>query len=300
MKLASIARIAAFDFGESIRSRKALALLGLYLAGSLAATGVFIRVLQSIENTAAETLQVAATERPGAMTEEVLRNERLLSILIDLVGDESLARAVVELPPMALFYGWLAFTFIPLLVTLTSCDAIASEVATGSCRFALFRVDRHSWAAGKLLGQAALMIVGILSGALGAWTLAFFFMNDADPAGTLVWLLRFSGRAAVYGFAYLGMTLGLSQVTQSVNFARGLGLLGLFFLGLGGNILESDWSTTKLLGTNLTIVQLFPQGHDLDLWRPAFTERLPGVTMLLALGLLYFVVGHLVFARRDA
>src|SRR5207249_9538108 len=36
--------VALFDFGESIRSRKAIALLVLYIAGAIAATAGFIKV----------------------------------------------------------------------------------------------------------------------------------------------------------------------------------------------------------------------------------------------------------------
>ena len=40
---------------------------------------------------------------------------------------EGLAASLVRVPPLALLYGWLAFTFVPVLAVLTSADAIAAE-----------------------------------------------------------------------------------------------------------------------------------------------------------------------------
>lgn len=296
----TIAIVGWFDFLESIRSKKAIALLVLYLAGSLAATGVFVRVLHAIESTVADTLKVSRTERAGAMTEEVMRSEQLLDTLDELVGDRALAKTLVSMPPLALFYGWLALTFIPLLVTLTSGDSVSSDVSSGSVRFALFRSDRLSWALGKLLGQMLLMTSGIFAGALGAWIIGWIFLSGFHAIDTAWWLLRFSGRAWFYGFAYLGVAMGCSLVTRSVNVSRGLSLFMLFVFGLVGNLLETRWIRKDILGSIAdTLVQLFPQGHDLDLWRPELADRMPALVMLPALGLLYFALGYARFARRD-
>lgn len=294
--LRTIVVVASFDFLESLRSRKAIALLVLYLAGALAATGIFVRVLRAVESAAADALRVAKTESAGAMTSELFRNERFLEVLTELIGDRELATVLSSMPPLALFYAWLALTFIPLLVTLTAGDSIAYEVSTGSCRFALFRTDRLSWAIGKLAGQAMLMTVGIAVGALGAFALGLAYLADVQPGPTALWLARYSVRAWFYGFAYLGLAMGASQLTRSVNVARGLALLALFGVGLGGNVLESwDRVPDVLAG----MVVLFPQGHDLDLWRPALLDRLPALAMLSALGILYFAAGAVRFARRD-
>ena len=43
----------------------------------------------------------------------------------------------------------------------TSADTIAGDVQSGAVRFSLFRVDRLSWAAGKLVGQTCLMAMGV-------------------------------------------------------------------------------------------------------------------------------------------
>ena len=298
--LVTVLRIASFDFLESIRSRRALALLVLYVAGSIAATAMFVRFVVAFENTAASVLSVGQTGSAGAMTEEMMQTENMYLFFKDLVGDDALARALMRIPPLAMFYGWLALTFIPLLVTFTSGDSVAAEVASGSVRFALFRVDRLSWAVGKLLGQTLLMCVGILVGAAASLATSSLLMTNSHIGLTAIWLLRFSGRAAIYGFAYLGLVVGCSLVAKSLNGARAGALIGLFAVGVGGNLLEGEWTTTRFPVLAPTLSNIFPQGHDLDLWRITFTDRLPGIVMLLALGLAYFTAGYATFARRDA
>ena len=297
--LVTVAKIAAFDFFESVRSRRALALLVLYVAGSIAATAMFVKFVMVFETTAASVLSVGQTDSAGAMTEELMQTEQMFRAFEDLVGDRALARALMTIPPIAMFYGWLAFTFIPLLVTFTSGDSVAAEVASGSVRFALFRVDRLSWAVGKLLGQALLMLVGILAGAVASLATSSLLMTNSHVGLTAVWLARFSGRAAVYGFAYLGLVVGCSLVAKSLNGARAAALIGLFAIGVGGNLLESEWTTTTFPVLAPTLSTMFPQGHDLDLWRVTFADRAPGIVMLLALGLAYFTAGYAMFARRD-
>jgi hypothetical protein len=49
-----------------------------------------------------------------------------------------------------------------------------------------------------------------------------------------------------------------------------------------------------------TVRTIFPAAHRLDLWRVEAGEVAPGFVALIALGLVYFTIGHLRFARRDA
>src|SRR5690606_33061178 len=120
------------------RSRKVLVFLALYVAGAVASTVIFTEVLQTIEEELAEQLLVARTDTPGSLTQAVMESPELLDVLSRLVRDRELASALVRLPPIALLYGWVALTFSPIFVALTSSDTIASEVASGSVRFALF------------------------------------------------------------------------------------------------------------------------------------------------------------------
>lgn len=289
-----------FDLRESLRSRRAVALLIVYLLGSMAAAGLFIAILSEVESALAGSLSVAETDRPGAMTQALMESEQMVDIAAGLVGDRALGEELVSIPPIALFYGWLSLTFVPLLVAFTSADAISSELASGSVRFVLFRTDRLHWALGKLGGQTLLMTVGILGGALGVWVIGFFSLSSFAPAATALWLLALSMRASIYGFTFLGLTLGVSQVNRSSHGSRALALLVVIALGVGGMATgaeEIQRYAPVLIGS---IHPLFPNAHRVDLWRPDLLERLPSVLMLLAMSAASFGAGHLVMSRRDA
>ena len=224
----------------------------------------------------------------------------MLEVLTGLVGDASLAAELVSVPPIALFYGWMSLSFVPLLVTFTSSESISAALASGSCRYSLFRIDRLSWVSGKLVGQLLLMVTGILVGAAGVWVIGYLQMNNFTGLDTAVWLLRFSGRASVYGFAFLGVTLGLSQITRSVNGARAMALLALLALSVGGALLLVPDVTEYAPVAAETARQLFPNAHKLNLWRPDLLLRASAVMMLTALGLIAFGAGHQWMSRRDA
>lgn len=299
-RLRDAALVAGFDLFESLRSRKVLVLLALYVAGAMAAAGGFVGLLHELEGTLAETLQVSATEKPGALTDALMASDELRRVLSDLVGDEGLVDALIKVPLLALFYGWMAFTFVPALVTFTSCDAVSSEVATGSSRFALFRTERISWALGKLGGQAALMFVGILGGALGTWIVGTAFLSGFAVADSAWWLVRLSLRAWWNGLPYLGLAMGVSLATRTANGSRALALFGLIALGIGDTVLASDKVAEYAPVLVPTLRLLFPGGYTLDHWRPDLLERAPALVMQLALAIAFFSVGFARFFRRDA
>lgn len=288
------------DLQSALRSRKAVLLILLFLAGSVAASGAFLSLLRAAERAMAETLRVAATERPGAMTEELMRNEQLLAAIGDLVGDPALAAELVTIPPLALFHGWVALTFVPALVMLNSTDAIAGEVESGSARFALARCPRAAWCFGKGLGQASLLGVGLLTGGLGAWVVGLLGLGSFTPWAHAVWILRLTGRGLLMGSAWLGIALGISMLVRSPNQARALGLLALIALGIGRQILGQTYLRDKAPVLVDTALQLFPGTHLLTLWQPALLDRLPAMVALPTLGGCAFLLGLAIFLRRDA
>lgn len=292
--------VAAFDLGESLRSRKVLAVLVLYVAGAAAAAGIFLAVLREIENTLAASLMVAGTRRPGTMTEALLSSNEFKEMLGGLIGDDALAASLVRVPALALLYGWLAFTFVPVLVVMTSADAIAAERATGSLRFAIVRTDRLAWAVGRLGGQAALMAVGIVAGAVAVWIVGVFAWSGFAPGATALWLVRMAGRAWIHGLAYLGLTLGVSQLVRGANAARALALGALMVCGILRLVLEWHRVTDVFPVVAPVVAAVLPGSHALDLWRPAFGDRLPALVALAAFGIATFALGHRRFSGSDA
>lgn len=286
--------VAGFDLLESLRSRKAIALLLLYLAGALGGSALFIRLLHAIQDRLRDQYGDAAT------LEALMESPAMARMATELAGDAATATAIVSIPPLALFYGWLALNFVPLLVLFTSSDAISHEVATGSVRFSLFRTDRLSWVAGKLAGQTCLMALGVLVGALGCWLMGLIWLDDMPVAASAWWLLRVAGRATVYGFSYLGIALCASQLTRTNGRARALALLMMFGASLGGGILQLEPVEQLAPGLMQALQKLFPNGHSLALWHPGLFERGTALLALAVIGLAYFALGYWRFSRRDA
>jgi ABC-type transport system involved in multi-copper enzyme maturation permease subunit len=291
--------VAWFELVDALRSRKALALLGLYAAASGASASVFLRVLKEIETNAAALLHVAPTTQTGTMTSVLLQSDTFRQMLGRLVGDPRLVDALAQIPPMALFYGWLTLSLVPALVMLTSTDAIAGELQSGEARYALVRVDRLSWSVGKLLGQALLMALGVALGGAAVWTVGAVGWAGFERAASAFWIARLGARASIYGFAWLGLALAVSQVTASAAIARGLGIAGLVLFGLFGSAVQ--WPMVHRQAPVLfdSIRTLVPAAHSLGLWQPDVLDRAPSIVLLLALGCAYFALGHARLARRD-
>jgi ABC-type transport system involved in multi-copper enzyme maturation permease subunit len=294
-----LATVAWFEVVDAVRSRKAIALLTLYVAGSGAAAALLVHVIQQIEEHAAEALHVASTERPGTMTEGFLLSDSVRQGLREVIGDASIVDALAAVPPIALFYGWLSLSFLPGLVMLTSADAISSELQSGEARYALVRVDRLTWAVGKLGGQSLLMGLGIVLGGAACWVVGAFGWADFEAGPTALWMLRLGGRAWVYGFAWLGLALAISQTTASSAGARALGLVALAGVGIVGGVLSSTELPFISPVVAQTILVLLPRGHEITLWQPDPVLRWSGMAMLMALGTTYFALGHQLLSRRD-
>lgn len=295
----AILLVARFDLGESLRSRKALVLLVLYVVGSTLGALVFVEILRSLELLLADALLVARTSRPGAMTETIMSSSRMLGVLERWTNDPELAASLVHTPPIALFYGWLSMAFLPVLVVLTSAEAISGEVATGSVRFAMPRVDRTRWAVGKALGQIALLAVGVSLGAVAAFVVAAIRLSsfEAWPAATA--LASYALSALVYGVAWLALALAASQLTSSVPGSRALALLAVTTAGALAPGLEWLAEHVGPAWLFLSVREALPSAHRLDLFRPDLVDRLPATLVLVAFAVAVFAAAHRRFAARD-
>jgi len=290
VRLLATVEVARFDLRTSLRSRRAIGLLLLYLVSALGGTVVFLKLLQEAQR---------AVPGAGALVTSLKGSEQLVRLLAGLTGSRESALALIDLPAISLFYGWFALSFVPLLVTLTSYDCIAGHVGDGSIRFSLQRCSRLDWAVGKLVGQALLLAAGVATGALATFFVYLVMRSGGPLGGAALWIARFAGRALCYGFAYLGLTLLASQLTRTPNGARTVALLLLALVALGAR------GGVYLLGRHLPDVAglvktIFPWAHGSALWRVEAAERIPAMLALLVIGAAYFALGYLVLRRRDA
>ncbi len=293
-RLRSIRLVAAFDLRESLSSRKAVVLIALYALGALGASALFIRALTGIQQKLEEDLG----QKVDIAT--VMAGPGVAKIAGALAGDAQVAEALVAIPPMALFYGWLAMSFVPLLVIFTSADAVAGDLASGAVRYSLFRTDRISWAVGKLIGQTCLMAVGTVVGAIACFGIGAVWLDGMPLADTAYWLLRMSGRTILYGFPYLGMVMCATQIARTSIRAGGLALALAFAASLAGGLVQAEPIATRAPDMFRALSKLFPNGHYLQLWHPGVVESVGAAVGLIVIGLAFFALGFLRFQGRDA
>ena len=294
----STLKVARHELADSIRSRRAAVLLVIYFVGSLAATAMFVKVLHQVENQVEAAVGIAKSRQAGGATAALWQNPHLREFLTHMSGDEQLARQLLSIPPLALFYGWLSMTFAPLLVMLMSSARISEEIWSGSVRFVLFRTSRLSWCFGKFLGQGAQLLVALLLSAVAAGLIGSLKLAAFDPLTNFTALGVQSLKAWVYAMAFLGLATGISQLVAGPNLASALGFAALIGMSvvsaLSSHLAGSGWRRAWDFVNLLT-----PAGHRPDLWRLDGAHLLPAVVFLLLLGVLYLLAGFAAFARRD-
>ncbi|MBN1672777.1 MAG: ABC transporter permease subunit [Kiritimatiellae bacterium] len=289
--------VARHELAYSARRRRAAVLLLLYLLAGVAGANLFVTVLNRIEDQLAESMRIERTPT-GSTTAALWQSRPFRRILTRLVGDNALAKSLLSVPPLALWYGWFSLMVSPLLAVLLCAPAIAEETGSGSARFMMFRTSRAAWCAGKTMGQAALLLAGLVLSAAGAWCVGNLRMASFASAAGARAMLVFAFRGWLYTLAFLGLAMGVSQMTRSAHKATGFGLVALVVFAALAAAARRYSGPGWRRGWDL-LEMLIPQGHRLDLWYPDLSHQLPAVVFLAGLGWLYFLIGHFLFARRD-
>ena len=286
------------ELADSVRSRRVIVLILLYVAGSVAGTAVFINVLQRIEGQLVESLGLASPGNVGSVTATLWKSNAFRQMLTHLVGDRALAENLLSIPPLALYYGWLSFAFAPVLVMLTSTTRISEEIWTGSARFVLFRMSRLHWCAGKFGGQAVQILFALLLSAAGAWLTGLLRMHSFEPLATARFMLLFSAKAWIYSLAFLGLALAISQFFAAPNLAMGVGFMALVAVTVV-SVLADHFAGDGLRRLWDIAGALTPGSHRLDLWWGDAAHAVPAIAFLLTLSAVYLLAGYARFIRRD-
>lgn len=290
--------VARHELADGFRSRRAIVVLILYLAGAVLATNGFISALNKIEDQVAEMLAVAPDASTGAVTRALWKSPRFRHMLTALVRDKEVAETLLATPPMALIYGWLAFTFTPVLVMLTTSSRIAEEVASGSVRLVFLRSQRHAWCVGKFAGQALLVIVALCLSVIGAWITARIRMTGLQAGATAAGMMIYAAKAWLFSLAFVGLALGVSQLTRSPNLATAIGFvvwIATRILAAVAGHFEGDGIRQVWHGVGL----LTPHGHWVNLWSRDPANLASATLFLVALGMSYLFLGYAVLSRRD-
>lgn len=301
MSFRRIVQSAVFELFDAVRSRRALVLVILYLVISLLTMGGTIAALGKMEDQLAETLQIEKVEgKSGIVSATLWKSKPFQKLVRRMVDDKQVYDGLVGRHPAELIYAWLVFLMVPLLTILFTSNRIAGDVRSGSVRYMLTRVTRLEWVFGKYLGNAALVLAGLLLGAVSAWGVAAWKLAGTNVATLLPAMLLWSVKAWTLALSWLGLSLGISQIFQTPAKADGLATLALFAWSVAPKTLSllADWSGSPVLMD--VLVRLFPSAHEDGLWHMTAWPMANSALWLLALGLLYLSAGYAVFVRRDA
>lgn len=289
--------VARFELVEAIRSRLFVVAMALYASGAALGSYIFTKSVQAAEAAARQTLATSMGVDASQLPANLVR-EKALPMFARLVDDESIRQELLRMPPLSIFYGYVALSLVASLVLVISTGTMSADISSGAARYALFRCDRLTWATGKLLGQEAVLAAGLLAGALTAGGVGMA-LDPALPQELWLWLFRTSFRAWLYANAYLGIFTGISLIATSPLRARALALFTWIGLGIGHSLVTSE-ATNRSIPWLHYLGALFPSAHDSALWSPNWGTYLPAAAALLLMGGVGFTLGHWAFQGRDA
>ncbi len=291
--------MAVYELGEAVRTRLFQLVLVAYAGGIAASTWVLVELLQSLEASVAGTLGVPATERPGALMEQLRDDEQLALIVGGMAGDGADVTALLQEPVLALWTGAAAMALLPLVLTFSASGSIASEVRSRSVRYLSCRTGRLQIGLGKLAGQLLVAIVAATLGAFVAWALGMILMVGNPPVGLAVALAERTARAVLWALPFAGLGLAASQWVANPNGARVIAGGLLIAMPVAGGLLE-DHVGVDLLGRLADLGGLFlATSAWADFWSTDPAVFGGAVLRGVVLAVVYYAAGHAVFTRRD-
>jgi ABC-type transport system involved in multi-copper enzyme maturation permease subunit len=312
--------VAAFELREMLRSRKAIAILALYLLVAAFISYAFMDFLEtaqaSLRNPAAllgANANGPAAGRQGGRRGPVLapspadkpsqgiltaRGSPFNRVIFSRVTDPESRDFLERQPPIMLFFAYTSFALIPLLIMITAAETLAQEHQSRGIRFVAMRTGRAEFALGKTLGQAGLLgavtlLAGLLSLGIASWKL-----SDFEWGAGLRSLFVFWPRLTIFGLPFLGMAMLCSMITSSPMVARAIGLGGLAALFVAHQLFEKYQDSS--FGPALRVVDfLAPYAHKDNFWLPSWHDYGPEMLVLFGLGLGYLCAGLVFYRRRD-
>lgn len=290
--------IATHDYRDAFRSRRLIVWLLLYLCVAVGGTFIFTQVLKEAEKHIAEVISVDTPEKAGSVAKSIQQTDLFQDMIHGMVDDEDLAKQLLTLSPLVLFYAWFSFTFMPLLVIILCSDTIARDIQSRYVRFNLFRTSRAAYAMGKGISAASILLVALASSGIAVLIIGVFRIHQFDFAGALPGMMIFMLKCWIFSLAFLGIAMMASQLRSSPLRAQFLALIIFFALMIVGAIATAKtgpgwarlWEIGKLLA---------PGNQALDLWRPNLKANLKAAAYCLGLGTFYFALGFGVFSRKD-
>ena len=295
--LLRVVRVAGLELHVAMRSRRALVVALLFISVTGAAMYGTVSAFAAMEREVSAALGLPVPDAAGTVTMTLWRSKPFMHIVSHLVGNQLVFADLTGQHPVVLAYAvFLLFHLVPFLTLLVSAPRIAEDLRSGAARYLLVRTTRMEWTLGVFFGEALLLAVALLLGALAAWGVALWQMAGMSAAALLPSLLDWSVRAWIYAFGWLGLFLGVSHFSRSGGKATALCILVLLGAVAWPRMLANFAdSFAGLVHLDL----LAPSASKTLLWRRTPSAFLQGCVQLAALSFLFLSLGAAVFRRRD-
>lgn len=291
--------VAIYELGEASRTRLFQLVLLAYAGGIGAATWILVKVLTQLEAALAETLGMPKTERPGAMMQQLLENGDLAQLVQPIIGEGNDPGSVLGEPVLGIWTGMASMALLPLVLLFSASGSIAAEVRTRSLRYLLCRTGRLEIGLGKLAGQLLIALLAVAIGGAVAWGMGLVLMVGNPPVELALAIAGRSLRAVAWALPFAGLGLAASSWLPSPNGARAVAtglLLGMPMLAWQLH----ERTDTSVLGRLADLANLFLATNTWpDFWATDPGDLAMATGRSLALAVLYYALGHAVFARRN-
>ena len=135
---------AVHEFRDSLRSKRAIVVLLVYLGGSILMCNGFISLLSELEESLLANLRVAPTDATGSVTQTLWKTPLLKDALTKLAGDPHLVAHLTRKEPLSVYFFWMTSIFAPVILMMISPTRVSDEMSTGSARFVQGHSERAS------------------------------------------------------------------------------------------------------------------------------------------------------------
>jgi len=274
--------LARFEVGTLLRNRRAVAALLLYALFTLA-VGAALVWLESVLRDPLQMAEMVAKAKGGAEWKGPHSLEEALAMMIG--GDKSLAAKLVGVPLVIHGFFFVALSFLPFLVALTSHDLLNTDLRAGAHRFVLLRVPRGVLLAGRVLAHLALLVGVTVAANVVLLAFAIWKIPAFDVGAALFTLAHYWGSTVLWGLPWLALAALVSAVVD----APGLSLLALLgamiALGLGSRYEGFEWIT--------------PSYFKAGLWRWSLVDVLTSLAAFGAFTAVFLGGAWAVLTRRD-
>jgi ABC-type transport system involved in multi-copper enzyme maturation permease subunit len=272
--LSEISLILRRELRKNVRSIKGLVLTGLSLVGGPVVAYFVVHKIRS--------------ELQGVTDIELQQGQE--KVYTEAFNDAVMGHYLSTSPPALVIMFILAIWLAPMLIALSSFDAVSGEVQHRTVRFWTVRTRRGSYFVGKFLGTWA--TIGIITLAMHSlmWIVA---IGQGESAGTVLsWGIRFWLVSLPISAVWCAIASFVASLVRTPVLSLLLTLgtfFGIWFFGfLVARIARAEW-----------MAYVYPNSYDILLLSPYVHKVATALGVCLGTAAALTAIGATIFQRRD-